>query len=267
MGIGYTTMMYDKESIRTGLSDIGACRYDGVEMGLEKLRHAGPNAVREWIEEYDLDFYCVMAEWPVNEAAVKRICQGAEFVGEVGASYYGLLPPERHRENEETLSRWLDDIGEAATAAGITPLIHHHGVTEIEQPDEIEYWLKNSPDNFELLFDTAHYYPYGDVEKGIERFADDIAYIHLKDVDPPAEFEDHAAALSSGSYHLDNVINYFRAFTDLGKGILDFEDIHQMLASIDYDGHCTIEIENQTELPLIHAKQNFDFATDVTGRS
>lgn len=263
MGLGYTTMMYDQESVETGLADIGACRYDGAEMGLEKLRHAGADSVQEWLDAYDLDIYCVMTEWPVDEAAVGRICDGAAIASEAGASYYGLLPPERHREDQETVSRWLDAIGDAAADASIVPLVHHHGATEIEQPDEIEYWLETAPDNFQLLYDTAHYYPYGDVEEGIERFADDIAYVHLKDVDPSAEFDEHAAALSSESYHLDNVINYFRAFTDLGKGVLDFEEIHRTLEDVGYDGHATIEIENQTELPLVHAKQNFDYWTSI----
>lgn len=266
MGLGYTTMMYDGDSIRKGLSDIGACRYDGAEMGLEKLRHAGVDPVREWLAEYDLEFYCVMAEWPVDEVAVDRICEGAELVGEAGASYYGLLPPERHREDEETLARWLDDVSAAATEAGITPLIHHHGATAIEQPDEIGYWLENGPDDFELLFDTAHYYPYGDVVEGIERFADDIAYVHLKDVNPTAEFDGHARALSEGAGHLDDVINYFRAFTDLGEGVLDFEAIHRALTDTDYEGHYTIEIENRSEPPLIHAKRNLDFWVDIVDR-
>lgn len=266
MGVGYTTMMYDEESIRTGLSDIGACRYDGVEMGLEKLRYAGSDTVREWLEAYNLEIYCVMAEWPVDEAAVGRICEGAELVGEVGATYYGLLPPERHREDEETLARWLDEIGAAAVDAGVTPLVHHHGATAIEGPDEIAYWLENGSDEFELLFDTAHYYPYGDVVEGIERFADDIAYVHLKDVNPSAEFDRHARALSDGTGHLDDVINYFRAFTDLGAGVLDFEAIYRALTDVGYSGHYTIEIENRTEPPLIHAKRNFDYWADIVGR-
>ncbi|WP_394743112.1 sugar phosphate isomerase/epimerase family protein [Natronococcus roseus] len=266
MGIGYTTMMYDEESIRTGISDISACQYDGVEIGAEKVEHVGPETIRTWLEEYDLQMYCMMTEWPVDEAAVERICDSATLAGEVGASYYGFLPPERHREDDGTLSQWLEEIGAAAAKAGVTPLLHHHGATMIEQPDEIEYWLEHSPENFELLFDTAHYYPYGSVVKGIKRFADDIAYIHFKDVDPPAEFDDHATALSSESYHLDNVINYFRAFTDLGEGVLDFEDIYRTLRDIGYDGHITVEIENQTEPPLIHAKKNVDVLMALTDR-
>lgn len=145
----------------------------------------------------------------------------------------------------------------------MTPVVHHHGATEIEQPDEIERLLARGPDNLKLLFDTAHYYPYGEVAEGLRRFADDIAYVHLKDVNPPTSFQDHTNALSSGSYHLDDVINYFRAFTDLGDGVIDFEGVFRTLNDIHYDGPVTIEIENRTELPLVHAKQNFDYWTGL----
>jgi inosose dehydratase len=127
-------------------------------------------------------------------------------------------------------------------------------------------------DDLELLFDTAHYYPYGehfpdgDLTDGIERFADDIAYVHLKDVDPVKDFAANRDALSNADFHLDNVINYFRSFTDLGDGILDFEAIYDALAVAGYDGHYTIEVENQTQKPLVHAKENVDYWTALTSQ-
>ena len=126
-------------------------------------------------------------------------------------------------------------------------------------------WLDRGPENLRLLWDSAHYYPYGanypdgDVTDGIERFADDIAYVHLKDVDPPADFTAHVESLTAAEFHLDNVINYFRAFTDLGDGVLDLAGVHDALAAVGYDGHVTIEIEDEKADPLVHAKQNLDY--------
>lgn len=38
MDLGYTTLMYDPgEIVSEGLGEIGACRYDGVEIGLPKV--------------------------------------------------------------------------------------------------------------------------------------------------------------------------------------------------------------------------------------
>ncbi|WP_435349150.1 TIM barrel protein [Haloarchaeobius sp. HRN-SO-5] len=268
MGVGYTTMMYNAEDIEAALGDISACRYDGVEIGIEKIRSAGPDNVKAWTEEYEIEIYNVMAEWTEEEEAVDRMVDDMSMIADLGAEFVGLLPPQRGRVDQQTLETWTGRMADAATDHGIRPLIHHHGATVVEQNDETRAIL-DSVGDLELLFDTAHYYPYGDnfpagdVTDGIERFADDIAYVHLKDVDPVKDFALNRDALTEGDFHLDNVINYFRSFTDLGKGIIDFNAVYEALEDVGFDGHYTIEIENQTELPLVHAKENYDFWQDV----
>ncbi|SEW31045.1 sugar phosphate isomerase/epimerase family protein [Natrinema salifodinae] len=263
MGTGYTTIMYDAESLETGFSDVSSCRYDGVEVGLEKVRAAGPEIVADWLDTYDLDLYCVMSSWIESEAIAQRVADDAATVADLGAEFLGILPPQRHRNDDELVDAWLETISESAADAGLTPVLHHHGATHIERPDEIRRFL-DVHDRLRLVFDTAHYYPYGDhypegnVTDGIERFADDIAYVHLKDVAPTSSFTRNRDALSAPRPHLDNVINYFRTFTDLGRGTLDFAAVREALDEIGYDGHCTIEIENRTEQPLVHAKRNAD---------
>ena len=264
MGTGYTTIMYDADAIEDALGDIGACRYDGVEIGVEKIRANDTSAVARWLDEYDLDLYCAMGEWIETDDAVRRLVDDMPTIAELGAEFVGILPPQRGRHDGDTVEEWLSRIADAAVDAGVRPLIHHHGATTVEQPNEVDRYLE-AVDDLELLFDTAHYYPYGDyypegdVTDGIERFADDIAYVHLKDVNPVKDFTANRDALSDGDFHLDNVINYFRAFTDPGDGILDFETVAESLSDAGYDGHYTIEIENPTERPLVHAKQNYDF--------
>lgn len=264
MGVGYTTIMYDAEEIETSLADIGACRYDGVEIGVGKLRANGGDNVRQWLEETSLNCYCVMSEWLESEQAVQRMVEDMSMIAGLGAENVGFLPPQRGRYDEATVEGWLTRVTDAALDAGLCPLVHHHGATAVEQPGEIQHYL-DAVEGLELLFDTAHYYPYsedfpgGDLTAGIERFVDDIGYVHLKDVDPVKEFEANRDALSNADFHLDNVINYFRSFSDLGAGVLDFETIYEALVDAGYEGHYTIEIENQTEKPLIHAKENYDY--------
>jgi inosose dehydratase len=258
MGVGYTLIVYDAATVEAGFSDVAACRYDGIEMGLGKLR-ANRQGVGDWLDRYDLEMYCVMSEWLESESAVERVVEDMPLVAETGAEFFGVLPPQRNRQDDETVEQWLGEVVDAATAVGVRPLIHHHGATHIEQPDEIRHFL-GAVDGLGLLWDTAHHYPYGDhypegdVTDGIEEFADDIEYVHLKDVDPPGNFAAVRDNLTGGDFHLDNVINYFRSFTDLGEGVLEFEDVYETLEAAGYDGHYTIEIENLTEDPLVHAK-------------
>ena len=271
MGVGYTTIMYDAEDLETALADISACRYQGVEIGLEKIRARGADTVGGLLDQYGLDLYLAMSEWLETDDAVKRTVDDLSTVSDLGAEFVGLLPPQRGRYEQDQVEAWLGEISDAARDHGVRPLIHHHGATAVEQPAEIRHYL-DAVDGLELVFDTAHYYPYGeyypdgDVTDGIERFADDIAYVHLKDVDPVKDFAANRDALSDADFHLDNVINYFRSFTDLGAGTLDVERAYDAFQATGYDGHYTIEIENQTEKPLVHAKENIDYWRTITER-
>ncbi|MBX0325098.1 sugar phosphate isomerase/epimerase [Halomicroarcula sp. F13] len=268
MNVGYTTIMYDSESVATtGISDFAACRYDGVEIGLEKVEALGADTLGSLLDEYDIDLFCVMAGWLNTEEDRQRAVDGAALAGDLGSTFLGILPPPRGVVDDETFAEWLEDICEAAAEAGVTPVVHHHFGAHVEQPEEIRYWLDEGPDNLELLFDTAHYYPYGEsVGEGIERFADDIAYVHLKDIDPPAEFEYHIQNLTEGKKDYDSIINCVWAFTDLGRGVIDFGEAVATLDDVDYDGYLTIEIENERNHPLVHAKENMDHLRSVTDR-
>jgi len=270
MGTGYTTIMYDAADIEQAFGDIAACRYDGIEIGVEKIRAVGPEHVDWLLDDYGLECYLAMGEWIETEAAVQRMVDVMPTVSDLGAEFVGLLPPQRGRHERATVGEWLSRISDVALDVGVRPVLHHHGATAVERPDEIRHYL-DAVDGLELVFDTAHYYPYGDnypegdVTDGVERFSDDIAYVHLKDIDPVKDFTANRDALSNADFHLDNVINYFRSFTDLGKGILDFEGFYDTLSDAGYDGHYTIEIENRTERPLVHAKQNYDSWKRVGG--
>lgn len=267
MGVGYTTLLYDEHTLEKGFGDISACRYDGVEIGLPKLRQVGAKRVGTLLSTHDLDLYCVMSPWIESDTVVRRIADHMDTLDRLNAEFIGLLPPQRHRNDTTTIREWLSRICDATIGTGLTPVLHHHGGTVAERPPEIRQFL-DIHEELNLLFDTAHWYPYGDhfpdgeITDGIERFADDIAYVHLKDIAPPAEFEQIREALSEPEPNLDTIIDYFRAFTDLGQGIIDFRPCLVALDDAGYDGHYTIEIENETERPLVHAKQNIDVWQD-----
>jgi inosose dehydratase len=72
--------------------------------------------------------------------------------------------------------------------------------------------------------------------------------------------------VSEGKFRLDTVFLYYNAFTDLGEGVIDFAATHDALEEIGYDGHITIEIENQTKDPIAHAKENLDYWWEINGQ-
>lgn len=265
MGYGYAMLMYGPEGVPAGLNDLATCQYDGVEMGLPKVQHLGPDRLRDELAANDLDMYCVMSGWLLEDDDAEDAVEGASVAASLGADFLGILPPPRGQVEDDTLDRWLDDICSAAADADVVPVVHHHGAAHIEQPDEIRTWLDRAPDNLQLLFDTAHYYPYGDVYDGIRRFADDIAYVHLKDIDPPANLQYHVDRLSAGKVDYDSLFTLLHSFTDLGEGVIDFGRIREEFEEVGYAGHFTAEIDQQLDTPAAHAKRNYDYWRRVSG--
>ena len=265
MGVGFTTIMWDEEQLLRGLEDIAAAGYDGVEMGLGEAQALGTETLADALDRHGLDPYMLMCGWLESDEAADAAVEGASVVADIGAPYVGVLPPHRGAATDEAFEGWLERFCDAAAEAGVTPLLHHHGGTKVESPGEIEEWLERAPENLDLLFDTAHHFPYGehypegDVTDGIERFADDIAYVHLKDVSPGSNFDGLRDELTAGNFKLDVVFLYYQAFTDLHDGVIDFDDVRGALDDAGYDGHYTVEIERQTTDPLVHAKRNLDY--------
>ena len=266
MGFGYATLTYDPEEIvRNGIGDLAACGYDGVEIGLPKIQEICRDRLEATLDEYGMELYCVMAGWLNEHTDVQDAVDGLEIAAAFDVDFLGILPPPRCVVDDSIFGEWLDEIGTAASDRGVTPVVHHHAGSHIEQPAEIRRWLDDGPSELKLLLDTGHYYAYGDVCDGIERFADDTVYVHYKDISPPSNFDTHVTNLSAGKVDYDSIMTYFGAFTDLGKGVLDFAAISRALDAVNYDGNRTVEVDTVQGPTLAHAKRNLDFLREAVG--
>ena len=172
--------------------------------------------------------YLVLAD---NNGAVPSRAQNAGRI----TPDQGLSPAEWR-----TFGDGADRIGRAVLSeTGLQTVFHHHCAGYVETPDEIARFLEvTDSDAVSLVFDTGHYL-YGagdcDVIAGLERFADRIKYIHLKDCHP-----DVAADARRHGW------DYFRAlqhgvFCELGKGGVDFPAVVRWLKNRSYTGYTLVE--------------------------
>ncbi len=111
----------------------------------------------------------------------------------------------------------------------------------VETPDEIATLLDlTNPERLGLVFDSGHYcYGTGkeecDMVAALNRFADRIWYIHLKDLEPKVarrsreEQWDYFTAMRNG------------IFPELGKGCVDFPALLRWLGERDYKGYMLVE--------------------------
>jgi inosose dehydratase len=154
----------------------------------------------------------------------------------------GRVPPDGRAGWSE--AAWEEAVGtlHAVAAAlrdqlGMRVVVHHHGGTFIETPDEIERLLRETdPELVGLLMDTGHLvYGGGDPLALLERHGDRVRYVHLKDLDADKlarvrrEEIPMAAAWSSG------------LFCPLGQGVVDFPRVIERLRSKGYAGWTIVE--------------------------
>ena len=142
---------------------------------------------------------------------------------------------------------------------GLRTVFHHHCAGYIETADEIATLLSlTDPKRLGLVFDTGHYC-YGanssDVVAALDRFADRVWYIHLKDCEPEvarrarAEQWDYFTALRHG------------VFCELGKGSVDFPALLDRLRERGYDGYVLVEQDILPGMgtPKESARRNRDY--------
>jgi len=148
----------------------------------------------------------------------------------------------------ETLSR----VAEAARAEGIVPVLHAHVGTYCEFPDELDR-LRSAlePGLAKVCVDTGHAMWAGfDLLAILGELGDDLAYVHLKDVNFEVLERTRREKMSFWEAYSAGV------FCPLGQGVNNFVSIREKLAEVGYSGWVTVEQDADpagTSIPLYDA--------------
>ena len=159
----------------------------------------------------------------------------------------------------------LDRLQQVVRAHGMTPTLHPHVGTAVEDRDSVLRLLDAS--DVLLCLDTGHLLLGGmQPLELLERAADRVAHVHLKDVDTAV-----AAAMSSGDgAYLDAVRKGL--YTPLGRGDLDVAAIVGALEAVDYRGWYVLEQDCALDGepapgggPIADVRASIGFLTGLTG--
>ena len=145
------------------------------------------------------------------------------------------------------LDRAIENAGrtcEVLIAEGVRPLHHSHVGGVFETEHEITTLLDTlGPDLIGFGPDTGHLRWAGiDPAPIIERYADRVGGIHIKDVYP-----DHLASPGAGDYRTTSGSG--RLWAEPGRGVLDFPAILRALPA-GYDGDYMIEVDHPSVATL-----------------
>jgi inosose dehydratase len=154
-----------------------------------------------------------------------------------------VLPGEGlSRDEWKVFAQGAEAVARAVfNETGLRTVFHHHCAGYVETPDEISTLLDlTSPDLLGLVFDTGHYY-FGsgrndcDLTAALNRFAQRIWYVHLKDLEP------HVAEQSRrGQWDYFESLHH-GVFCELGKGCVDFPALLKWLKKQEYQGYVLVE--------------------------
>ena len=256
----------DQIGYRQMLDELAATGYTGTELGDWGYMPTDPNALRDELDQRNLVMLGAFvpvalkdptahAEGIANAVKIARLlaavaAQPAPYL--VLADNNGTVPARTQNAGRVTpdLSLTAAEWGTFADGAnavaravlaetGLRTVFHHHCAGYVETADEIATFLdQTGPTEIGLVFDTGHYC-FGandtDVLAALNRFADRIWYIHLKDCHPAiaqrarAEQWDYFTALRHG------------VFCELGQGSVDFRAVLQWLESHAYKGYALVE--------------------------
>ena len=231
------------------LREAGELGFDGVENGWDFPADA--NLLRRRLQEAGLLFTGAFAWVPFSdagayEAALPDLLAFARWLREAGADRFVAAEqwtPERRRaagvvtEREQlgadrrgALARNAEDLARRIQPLGLKLAVHNHMGCFVETDDEIRGLLdRTSPELVAFCLDTAHALWGGaDPAALADRYADRIAYMHAKDVDP----ERMRAARARRTGFLGGL--KLGVFCPAGEGCIPFADVFRPLSRLEW---------------------------------
>lgn len=196
---------------------------------------------------------------------------GAKVVGmsEQGHSIQGTDKPifeAKYVMNDEewdTLCTGINKLGKVAKDMGIKLCFHHHMGTVVQTEAEIDRLMANTdPELFGLLFDCGHLAYCGeDYMSVLNKYADRIRHVHLKDIRPEKVEQVKREHLS----FLQGV--RLGTFTVPGDGAIDFKPIFDVLEKTGYEGYVLVEAEQDPAIanPLEYAIKARKYIAEKAG--
>ena len=265
------------------VSEMALAGFTGSEVGnkypkdpdiLKKaLELRGIEICNQWFSGFLLTkpFAEVEKEFRVQLAFLKTMGAGIIGVSEQSYSVQGMqdTPIFGHKyvmndAEWDIFCKGLNRLGKiAADEYGICLTYHHHMGTVVQDEDEVERMMEETDKKYvSLLFDTGHFkYCGADPLKMVQKYADRIKHVHLKDIRPEIVEKVKKENLS----FLEGVRQ--GTFTIPGDGCIDFEPVFRVLEENGYEGYMVVEAEQDPARanPLEYAIRARKYISEKTG--
>ncbi len=265
------------------LDEITQAGYAGTELGPYGFLPTEVAALRGELERRRLTLCSAfvamhLGNRDAREADLKHVERSAKLLSEVGGRLLILsdeITPERstvagrpeeanqRSYNENQWRAAQEAVGEVVALCaqrGLKVAFHKHVGTHVETPQEIDHLFSLfSPDQLGLCLDTGHCaYGGGDPAGVLERYAERVRCVHLKDIDAQRLEEARRQRLDFHASVRQGV------FGPLGQGSVNFSRILSILREQQFDGWVVVEQDvlaggRGATTPLINATAGREF--------
>lgn len=273
--IGHTALTWnvlqEPARLAEALRETAALGFQGTETGgrvYDWWERERPGELRRRLAEAGLVMACLFqsGDWTDPAAAPALLSEArrwAEAVQDLGGNVLMLVPGRRREALPSSLDAFkqmaetMNRVGQIARAAGAIAAVHPHWGTVVETRQEIELLLALlDPQLVGFAPDT------GQMAKGggdplalIERWADRVRHVHLKDLSPAwAELRQRGVPLRSPE-----------GYAPLGQGTIDFRPLLPILERVGYRGWLMAELDEACGPPVEAARRSREYLTTVLG--
>jgi inosose dehydratase len=251
--IGHTLLTWDvfahPENIEVGIRDIAELGYAGTETGgmlYDWWEQNQPGQLKRILRGAGIPMVTLFhsGEW-TDPGATPKLLEDArrwsEAVRDLGGAMLMLVPGRRRDEppygldDFKRMAETMNRAGQIAHETGIDATMHPHWGTAAETRLEIELLLSLldptlvgfAPDTGQIAKGGADPFPI------VERWADRVRYVHLKDLSPEWE------AMRKAGVPLRSPEGY----AEMGRGALDFRRLLPILDRVNYSGWLMAELD------------------------
>jgi inosose dehydratase len=267
--------------LETCLAEAKQAGYDGVELGNKFPRDTA--TLKPILARHGLSLVSgwysgrLLERSPADEVAAVEA--HLSLLGAMGcttmvfAEVSGCVHGERgtklsHRprlddKSWRRLAAGLNEVARHLQKRGVRMAYHHHMGTVIETADEIDRLMTMTEPEVGLLLDTGHLtYAGGDPVAAARRHAERIVHVHCKDIR-----RDVLAKAKSEDWSFLNAV-LAGVFTVPGDGCIDYPNVFDALAAVDYRGWLVVEAEQDPAKahPLTYARMGHAYLRPLAVR-
>ena len=275
----------DENTFQQCVSEMALAGFTGSEVGhkyptdVKVLKHMldvrGMTIASKWFSSFLVDkpYEEVEAEFVKELEYLSAVGATAINISEQSGSIQGMLDKRVLKDkrilNDEEWARLCEGLNKLGKLSlekyGIRSCFHHHMGTVVQTVEETTRLMENTDPKYVFLcFDTGHFTFAGeDPVAMLEKFADRVGHVHLKNMRMPivekvkAEDWSFLKAVRGG------------AFTVPGDpdGCVQFDDVFALLDKAGYEGWIMVEAEQDPAKanPFEYAKMARAYIKEHTG--